>query len=181
MTRLWQFVQQLTLRRFAIFTILATPAASLTNDSRMSAGHLHVSLLEVSFSTFLLFFCFRTHINLRFARTVLAAALSSRVGSLTVMRFRAFSVSILSAACCSARSMLFEYAISWSRHATSNISIISGQLLFQTCFRKTDIREFAVRKEAHLLHDLTNLSTAFAAILYQRRRTVDIHLLIGKL
>jgi len=88
------------------------------------------------------------------AQTAVAAALFLRVKSLAVMRFRAFSASILST-CRSARSLLCEYAI-W-RHAAFNEllprSLLANHFSNRVSGRKIDIREYAVRKEMRLSHD----------------------------
>ncbi|KYN11912.1 hypothetical protein ALC57_15928, partial [Trachymyrmex cornetzi] len=110
------------------FTALATPAAPPTNDPRTpSSGRTGRTPPRFAIGRILLllfFFVFKPIpiFILAFiaAQTAVAAALSLRVESLAVMRFRAFSASILSAACRSVRSLLCEYAMSCSRHAASN-------------------------------------------------------------
>jgi len=97
----------------------------------------------------------------------MTAALSVRVESLAVMRFRAFSANILSGACRSAKSFLCEYAMSCSRHAASNKLIPWSSL--ENRFSGSQNWYLGICSKGSARH-LTSLSMIFAAILYRRRR-----------
>ncbi|KYM94616.1 hypothetical protein ALC62_14749, partial [Cyphomyrmex costatus] len=119
------------------FTALATPAAPPTNDPRTpSSGRTGRIPPRFAIGSILLLFRFFVFkpipiFVLAFiaAQTAVTAALSVRDKSLAVIRFRAISASILSAACRSVRPLLCEYAIWCSRHAVSNGNYVRDNAL----------------------------------------------------
>ena len=181
---------QLMLRRFVIVYCLGDsrratdPMTAPMIDPRMpNSDRTDMTPLRFTrkYSLVLLFLVFKPIpifvLAIITAQIAVAAAFSLKVESPAVMRFRAFSVSVLSAACRSTRLLLYEYTMLCSRYAVSNelipLSPLSIASLITFPDHKTDIWEYS-RKEDHLSHDLTSLSMRFAAIFIKGLRPICI-------